>query len=57
MIKNSKKVRDEKLWSRYVFGKQTSRELSEISKLNKLTIKNNFSKIKLPKKVQQFIYL
>lgn len=38
------------MWNEYVFGKQTLRELSEKSKLTKLAIKNNFSKIKLPKK-------
>lgn len=49
--KTAKNKRNNDLWNRYVFGKQTLRELSEISKLNKLTIKNNFTKIKLPKKV------
>jgi hypothetical protein len=51
MIKKSKEVRGEKLWDSYVFGKQTLRELSEISKLSKLTIKNNFTKIKILEKV------
>jgi len=48
--KTVKKKRNEKLWDRYVFGKQTLRELSEEGGLNKLTIKNNFFKIKLSKK-------
>jgi len=42
--------RTEKLWNKYVFGKQTLRELSEQTGKSKLSIKNNFRSIKLPLK-------
>lgn len=48
--KTSKKRRIERLWDRYVFGKQTLRELSEQSGISKLSLKNNFEKIELQKK-------
>ena len=48
--KNVKIRRIERQWDRYVFGKQTLRELSEQSGMSKLSIKNNFQSIKLSTK-------
>ncbi len=48
--KTAKTRRTEKLWNRYIFGKQTLRELSEQTGRSKLSIRNNFQLIKLPNK-------
>ena len=46
-----RKIREiNRLWDKYVFGKQTLRELSEQTGRSKLSLKNSFKIIKIPNK-------